>query len=144
MPRTFQDDSFFRYIGIGPKKPFIRSSRRHKTRSTQMSANSAATGRDVKDAIKRICTAYSVRNNQLGYCQGFNFIVGRLLQVMTEEEAFWTFTCIIETMMPIDYYANMQGALVDQKIVEALLLRTLPDLHAHFEANFFKLEMSCL
>jgi hypothetical protein len=121
MPRTFQDDSFFRYIGVGPKKPVKRSSKRHRTQSTQMSSNSAATGRDVKDAIKRICTAYSVRNNQLGYCQGFNFIVGRLLQVMTEEEAFWTFTSIIESMMPIDYYANMQGALVDQKIVEALL-----------------------
>ena len=71
-------------------------------------------------------------------------MVGRLLQVMTEEEAFWTFTNIIESMMPIDYYANMQGALVDQRIVEALLQRELPDLHAHFEANFFKVEMSCL
>ena len=143
MPRTFQDDSFFRYIGV-VKKPVKRSSKRHRTQSTQMSTASAATGRDVKDAIKRICTAYSVRNNQLGYCQGFNFIVGRLLQVMTEEEAFWTFTSIIECMMPIDYYANMQGALVDQRIVEELLARELPALHAHFEANFFKVEMSCL
>ena len=40
----------------------------------------------------------------LGYCQGFNFIVGRLLQVMTEEEAFWTFTCIVENIMPVDYF----------------------------------------
>jgi hypothetical protein len=78
-----------------------------------MSASLPATGKDVRDAIKRICTAYSVRNNVIGYCQGFNFIVGRLLQVMTEEEAFWTFTRIIEHMMPLDYFANMLGALVD-------------------------------
>jgi len=63
---------------------------------------------------------------------------------MTEEEAFWTFTRVIECMMPIDYYANMLGALVDMKIVDELLKRELPALYAHFEANFFKVEMSCL
>jgi len=33
---------------------------------------------------------------------------------MSEEEAFWTLTMIIETMLPIDYYSNMVGVLVDQ------------------------------
>jgi hypothetical protein len=111
MPRTFQDDQFFRYIGINKKVK-----RRVSNETCQ-----PATGKDVTDAIKRICTAYSVRNNQLGYCQGFNFMVGRLLQVMTEEEAFWTFTRIIECLMPLDYYANMLGALVDQKVMDLLL-----------------------
>jgi hypothetical protein len=31
-----------------------------------------------------------------GYCQCFNFIVGSLLFHMEEEEAFWTFVCILE------------------------------------------------
>jgi len=51
-----------------------------------------------------VCTAYAYRNAHIGYCQGFNFIVGRLLQVMTEEESFWTFSCIIENLMPVDYF----------------------------------------
>lgn len=72
------------------------------------------------EAISRVCTAYSTRNLHIGYCQGFNFIVGRLLQVMTEEEAFWTFSHVIETLMPLDYYQNMVGARVDQKIIEIL------------------------
>ena len=48
---------------------------------------------------------------------------------MTEEEAFWTFTRVIEVMMPLDYYANMFGALVDQKIVDELISINLPALH---------------
>jgi len=43
-----------------------------------------------------------------------NFIVGRMLQYMNEEEAFWTLTMILETMIPMDFYSNMVGALIDQ------------------------------
>lgn len=42
-----------------------------------------------------------------------NFIVGRLLRFMDEEEAFWTLTMIIETILPLDYYSNMIGVLID-------------------------------
>ena len=84
-----------------------------------MSASLPATGKDVRDAIKRICTAYSVRNNVIGYCQGFNFIVGRLLQVMTEEEAFWTFTRIIELMMRCQ---EKKPNLVDKEVINCRTL----------------------
>jgi len=36
-------------------------------------------------AIENILRAYSIRNPTIGYCQGFNFIVGRLLKVVNEE-----------------------------------------------------------
>jgi hypothetical protein len=45
-----------------------------------------------------------------------NFIVGRMLQYMNEEEAFWTLTMILETMIPMDFYSNMVGALIDQQV----------------------------
>ncbi len=35
--------------------------------------------------MKRILNAYSVRNRSIGYCQGFNFIVARLIQVIEDE-----------------------------------------------------------
>lgn len=55
--------------------------------------------------IERICRAYAVRNTQINYCQGFNMIVGRLLQVVNEEDAFWIFAQIIETRyFPNDYF----------------------------------------
>ena len=30
-----------------------------------------------------------------------------------EEEAFWIFTMMLESMLPIDYYSNMVGVLID-------------------------------
>lgn len=33
-----------------------------------------------------------------------------------EEEAFWIFVMLVESILPLDYYSNMVGALIDQKI----------------------------
>ena len=47
------------------------------------------------NSLKNILIAYSRRNCTLGYCQGFNYIVGKILKVITNEEnAFWIFTQI--------------------------------------------------
>ena len=35
--------------------------------------------------MKNILICYSIRNNSIGYCQGFNFIVLRILEVMQNE-----------------------------------------------------------
>jgi len=42
-----------------------------------------------------------------------NFIVGNLLKYMNEEESFWVFVSICENILPIDYYSDMLGILVD-------------------------------
>ena len=62
-----------------------------------------------------------MRNSVVGYCQGFNFIAGRLLQVLTEEETFYLMCQVIECLMPLDYYQLMVGARIDQSIMEVLL-----------------------
>jgi hypothetical protein len=35
--------------------------------------------------LKNILLCYSIRNASIGYCQGFNFIAGRLLQILEDE-----------------------------------------------------------
>ena len=35
--------------------------------------------------IRNILLAFSRRNSSIGYCQGFNFIVGRLLKIIQNE-----------------------------------------------------------
>ena len=35
--------------------------------------------------LKNILICYSIRNSSIGYCQGFNFIVGRLLMYLDNE-----------------------------------------------------------
>jgi len=66
-----------------------------------------------------------------------NFIVGRLLLFMSEEEAFWTLTMIIETILPIDYYSNMVGVLVDQHLFKEAISFFFPELYCHFETLGF-------
>ena len=84
--------------------------------------------------MKNILLAYSRRNLSIGYCQGFNFIVGRLLKVFDdEEEAFWVFVQIIENYLPINYYSEMAGIIVDQYILNKLISIYLPDLNKLFQ-----------
>jgi hypothetical protein len=84
--------------------------------------------------MKNILLAYSRRNLSIGYCQGFNFIVGRLVSILTnEEEAFWVFVQIIENYLPINYYSEMAGVIVDQCILNKLVCVYYPDLYSLFE-----------
>lgn len=55
-------------------------------------------------ALRRILVAYVKRNPVVGYSQGMNYIVGKLLKFLSEEETFWVFTMLIEAILPLDYY----------------------------------------
>ena len=51
-----------------------------------------------------------------------NFIVGNILRYCEQEEdAFWLFVSIVENILPLDYYSDLLGILVDQKIFESIL-----------------------
>ena len=63
--------------------------------------------------LRRVLSAYVLRNPTIGYCQGMNNIVARLIASMDEEDAFWTFCQTIEQLLPLDYYSNMLGVLVE-------------------------------
>ena len=92
------------------------------------------------DSLKNILIAYSRRNCSLGYCQGFNYIVGKLLKVVKDEEnAFWIFTQIIENILPINYYYDSVGIIIDNNILFEKLERTNRSLMVHFKNNKFEL-----
>ena len=55
-----------------------------------------------------------------------NFIVGNFVRYLNEEQAFWTFVSLTETILPIDYYADLLGMMVDQKVFEYLLIENYP------------------
>ena len=52
--------------------------------------NSESLKRDpeLKDKMKNVLMCYSIRNSSIGYCQGFNFLVLRLLEVLKGEVIF--------------------------------------------------------
>ena len=92
------------------------------------------------ESLKNVLTAYSRRNCSLGYCQGFNYIVGKLLKVVKEEEkVFWIFVQIIENILPINYYYDSMGIIIDNNILFKKLEILNKTLMNHFKKNKFEL-----
>ena len=73
-----------------------------------------------------ILKAFIKRNSTIGYSQGFNCIVGKLLFVVgDEEEVFWIFNQIIEHYLPGDFYLLFTGVRKDMKIIQDIIKKTL-------------------
>ena len=90
------------------------------------------------EKLKNILVCYSIRNTTVGYCQGMNFIGGRLLLIMgNEEQAFWLFIQIMEEILPITYYSELVGIVVETTMVENILGLYFPDLYKFIvDSNF--------
>lgn len=84
--------------------------------------------------LKEILISYSIRNPNVGYCQGLNFIVALLLSYgFSEEEAFWMFVQIIEKYLPYEYFTSMSGVVLDQKVFDYLFRIKMPKLCKYME-----------
>lgn len=60
---------------------------------------------------------------------------------MNEEEAFWTLVQMVEVYLPIDYYSNLFGVLVDLKVFKDLMIKRLPNLCQHLENFNFDVDL---
>ncbi|GAA5820249.1 hypothetical protein JCM3770_003152 [Rhodotorula araucariae] len=85
--------------------------------------------------LRNVLIAYSRRNPKIGYCQGMNNLVATLLLTHpAEEDAFWVLVCIIENILPSDYYTSqLLVSRADQQVLQDLVARILPKLAAHLE-----------
>ena len=79
--------------------------------------------------LKNILICYSRRNSKIGYVQGFNFIVGKILMIMkNEEKTFWIFVQIIENILQNEYYYDMFGMMIDCVVISKVLENRNVDL----------------
>lgn len=84
--------------------------------------------------LSRVLSAFSLYDDQIGYCQGLGFLVGPLVMHMGEKEAF----CVLVRLM--DFY-NLRGSFLPDlpglhlRIYQfqMLLATNLPTLSAHFD-----------
>ena len=94
-------------------------------------------------SLRNILMCYSTRNSTIGYCQGMNFVVSRLLLILGNEEyTFWVFYQIMENILSLNYYFDLTGIIIETTLIETLLPIYLPELHTFLEKNNFNMTIS--
>ena len=98
---------------------------------------------NFQKSLRNVLVCYTTRNTSVGYCQGMNFVVSRLLLIMRDEEqTFWLFLQIMESIVSLIYYADLQGIIIETTLIETLLPIYLPELVDFLEKNNFTLTIS--
>ena len=93
--------------------------------------------RGCEAATRRILGAYSIRNPSLGYCQGLSYVAATLTFHLSEECAFAVLCSMLEDgLIPPDYYTSLQGAVIDQQVLEALVESEIPGLVRVFDEEW--------
>uniref|UniRef100_A0A4W3J9Y4 Rab GTPase-activating protein 1 n=1 Tax=Callorhinchus milii TaxID=7868 RepID=A0A4W3J9Y4_CALMI len=91
------------------------------------------TGGDGQDSLYKICKAYSVYDEEIGYCQGQSFLAAVLLLHMPEEQAF---SVLVKIMFDYGlrelFKQNFEDLHCKFYQLEKLMQEYIPDLYSHF------------
>ncbi|KAI1184429.1 TBC-domain-containing protein [Nemania serpens] len=99
---------------------------------------------DGINRLRRVLTAYSWINPDVGYCQAMNIVVAALLIYMSEAQAFFLLSALCDRLVPGYYSSTMYGTLLDQKVFESLVEKTMPILWDHLVKSDVQLSVVSL
>ncbi|KAI7278261.1 GTPase-activating protein GYP5 [Hortaea werneckii] len=94
--------------------------------------------------LRRVLTAYSWLNAEVGYCQAMNIVVAALLIYTSEPQAFYLLSVLCDRLLPGYYSQTMYGTLLDQRVFESLVEKTMPILWDHLVRNDVQLSVVSL
>ncbi|CAF0767342.1 unnamed protein product [Rotaria sp. Silwood1] len=95
-----------------------------------------------QETLYKLSRAYSVRDEEVGYCQGLSFVIATLLIHMPEEQAFMLLCKLMEDeryLLREMYKANFENLQMKFYQLNCLIEENLPDIHAHF----YDLKVEC-
>lgn len=105
----------------------------HRTYPAHENFRSGAGSSSLLDSLFKVCKAYAVYDEEVGYCQGLSFLVAALLLHMPEEQAFCVFVRIMQHYGLRNLFRNNFDELYLKFYqLEHLLEDHMPDLHQHF------------
>ena len=90
-----------------------------------------------RSTISTVLRAYCVRNPQIGYCQGLNYVTAWLLVFMDAGSAFWVLCNLIERVLTPGFYLgartgnSLNGFYIESTVVAALLDYYFPVIREH-------------
>ncbi|QSZ37321.1 hypothetical protein DSL72_009419 [Monilinia vaccinii-corymbosi] len=96
------------------------------------------------DRLRRVLTAYSWTNEEVGYCQAMNIVVAALLIYMSEAQAYFLLSALCDRLLPGYYSQTMYGTLLDQRVFESLVEKTMPILWDHLVKSDVQLSVVSL
>lgn len=95
-------------------------------------------------SLRRVLRAYSIYDQDVGYCQGMNFIAGMFITFVSEEEAFWLLVHVM-TESPCRmrglFGEGMSEAHQVLYVAEQLISQFHPRLARHFEKENIHITM---
>ncbi|KAL9030811.1 MAG: hypothetical protein Q9196_001108 [Gyalolechia fulgens] len=94
--------------------------------------------------LRRVLTAYSWVDEDVGYCQAMNIVVAALLIFMSEAQAFSLLSILCDRLLPGYYSTTMYGTLLDQRVFESLVEKTMPILWNHLVKSDVQLSVVSL
>eukprot|EP01135_Chromosphaera_perkinsii_P003691 Nk52_evm9s252 gene=Nk52_evmTU9s252 len=94
-----------------------------------------------QEALYNVMKAYSVWDEEVGYCQGQAFIVGVLLMHMPEHEAFWVLLRLMYGYLREIFKPDMECLQLLLYQLNSLLGDMNPKLLAHFEEEGLTMTM---
>uniref|UniRef100_T1K368 Rab-GAP TBC domain-containing protein n=1 Tax=Tetranychus urticae TaxID=32264 RepID=T1K368_TETUR len=127
---------------ITKETPFELFIRKDTNRTFPANEYFKESGSSGQDSLYRLCKAYSIYDQEIGYCQGLTFMTAALLLHMPEEQAF----CLLVKIMNQYGVRNLfRSGFEELQLrfyqLERIMEDFIPDLHQHFVASGIEAHM---
>ncbi|XP_067143127.1 growth hormone-regulated TBC protein 1-A-like [Centruroides vittatus] len=89
-----------------------------------------------RQLLFNVLVAFAHQNQNVGYCQGLNYIAGILLLITEDEEiTFWLLRILVENILPDYYTKEMMGLRTDLEVFSELVKIKVPDVYNHMKLH---------